>query len=100
MGRGYHLWLNFESEDDLQLEGGSNPPLLDYKSAKAAASLGVSTYFPGSTRQPGIMDLKNYLHLQPFSNATGGTKSDFQKLTELRCSDLAHGDYLPVMVIH
>ena len=61
-------WI-FESDDDLQLEGGVQPPLLDYKSAKAAASLGLSTYFLGSTRQPGIMDLKNHLHLQ--LNATG-----------------------------
>ena len=71
MGRGYHLWLNFWVWRWFTTGRGVQPPLLDYKSAKAAASLELSTYFPGSTQQPGIMNLKNYLYLQPFSNATG-----------------------------
>jgi hypothetical protein len=42
-----------------------------YKSAKASASLGLSTHFPRSTWQLGIINLKKYLCLQVFSDATG-----------------------------
>ena len=61
---------NSEFEDGLQLEGarGVDPP---FQFTSLQRPLGLSTHFPGSTWQLDIINLKKYLCLQAFSDATG-----------------------------